>query len=145
MNIAKNLKYFFILPLVLTIISIAALFVWGLKPGIDLAGGSLLQVTYPDGRPTAEAVHKVVEELDLGEVRVQPSSESSYILRQRDLTTEEKTALLTALGTLGTVQEDQFNSVGPVIGEELRNKAWIAIVLVVTCTILFIAFAFRHV
>lgn len=145
MQISKNLKYFFILPVVLTGISLAALFMWGLKPGIDLAGGSLLQVTYPDGRPTAEAVHEVVGKLGLGEVRVQPSGTNSYILRQRDLTTEEKISLGKALGTLGSVKEDQFNSVGPIIGQELRNKAWIAIILVVTCIILFIAFAFRHV
>jgi preprotein translocase subunit SecF len=47
----KNLKYFFILPAVLTVLARLALFAWGLKPGIDLAGGSLLQVTYPAGPP----------------------------------------------------------------------------------------------
>ncbi len=145
MNITKNLKYFFILPAALTILSLTALFAWGLKPGIDLAGGSFLEVTYPDGRPTSEQVHEAVAPLQLGEVRVQPSSDNSYVLRQRDLTTDEKADLVEALGTLGAVQEDQFNSVGPIIGEELRNKAWIAIALVVTCTILFIAFAFRGV
>lgn len=145
MSITKNLKLFFILPVLLVVVSLAALFMWGLKPGIDLAGGSLLEVSYPGGRPTADAVHGVVDGLGLGEVRVQPSGDAGYILRQRDLTTEEKTALVTALSTLGSVEEDQFNSVGPIIGQELRNKAWIAIALIVISTILFIAFVFRHV
>jgi len=50
MQIAKNLTYFFILPALLSIAALGAIFAWSLHPGIDLAGGSLLQVTYPDGR-----------------------------------------------------------------------------------------------
>ena len=85
MNISKNLKYFFILPALLSIAAIAAIALWGLKPGIDLAGGSLLQVTYPNGRPAVEQVHTAVAPLNFGEVRVQPTGASGYILRQRDL------------------------------------------------------------
>ncbi len=49
------------------------------------------------------------------------------------------------LGTLGTVKEVQFNSVGPSIGEEIVQKSWWAIVFVSLSIIAFIAFAFRHV
>ncbi len=145
MDIAKNLKYFFIIPAVLTVLSLAALATWGLKPGIDLIGGSSLQVTYLAERPAQEAVRDVVETLGLGEVRVQPSGTQGYILRQRDLSTEERTTLVGALATLGEVREDQFTSIGPSLGAELLRKAWIAIALVVLCTVLFIAFAFRKV
>jgi preprotein translocase subunit SecF len=156
MNITKNLKYFFILPAVLTVLSLAALFTWGLKPGIDLVGGSLLQVEYPAGRPPVEAVRDAVSnaKIGLGEVRVQPSGEFGYILRQRDLSIEEKNALeqpLRALGMSaangggGEMEEVQFTSIGPSLGAELLRKAWIAIALVVLCIIAFIAFAFRGV
>jgi preprotein translocase subunit SecF len=145
MNITKYEKYFFILPGVFSLLAIIALGMWGLKPGIDLAGGSLLQVSYAQGRPAIGQVHTVVDKLGLGEVRVQPTGEQGYILRQRDLNNEEKNTLETALGTLGAVHEDQYNSVGPIIGSELVQKAWIAIVLVVASIIAFIAFAFRGV
>lgn len=145
MDFTRNLKYFFILPAVLTILSLAALASWGLKPGIDLAGGSLMQVTYLAGRPAPEAVRTAVESLGLGEVRVQPSGTEGYILRQRDLSVEERTVLSGALAGLGEVREDQFTSIGPSLGAELLRKAWIAIGLVVLCTVLFIAFAFRKV
>ena len=46
MQIAKNLKYFFILPGILSALALFALLAWGLKPGIDLSGGALLQVSY---------------------------------------------------------------------------------------------------
>jgi preprotein translocase subunit SecF len=134
----------FILPLIFSILSVIALFSWGLKPGIDLAGGSMLQVTY-DTRPTAAEVQVKVDTLGYGEVRVQPSNESDFILRQRELTNEEKIDLMDVLGTFGAVREVQFNSVGPSIGEEIMQKSWWAIVLVSLAIISFIAFAFRHV
>ncbi|HYF13075.1 MAG TPA: protein translocase subunit SecF, partial [Candidatus Paceibacterota bacterium] len=145
MDITKYEKYFFILPVVLSILAIIAIAMWGLKPGIDLAGGSLLQVTFPSGRPTVEQIHEVARPLNFGEVRAQPTGENGYILRQRDLTTEEKNSLEAALATLGEVREDQYTSVGPILGSELVRKAWIAIALVVISTIIFIAFAFRGV
>ena len=145
MDITKNFKYFFILPAVLTVLSLAAIFMWGLKPGIDLAGGSLLQVAYPAGRPPVEMVREATSKLGLGEVRVQPSGEFGYILRQRDLSIAEKDTLLQPLRNMGEMEEVQYTSIGPSLGAELMRKAWIAIVLVVLCIIAFIAFAFRGV
>jgi preprotein translocase subunit SecF len=142
---ARYQNLFFLLPGILIALSFAALALWGLRPGIDLIGGSLLQVAYPEGRPEVEAVETALDGLGYGEIRIQPSEQNDYILRQRELTPEEKSALMGRLGTVGAVQEVQFNSIGPSIGEELLRKAWIAIVLVVLAIIAFIAFAFRHV
>jgi len=145
LNIGKNLKYFFLLPALLSILALAALLMWGLRPGIDLAGGSLLQVTYPNGRPPVAEVQAVVDKLGLGEVRIQPTGTNDYILSQRDLSNQEKNQLEAVLGGFGQFQEDQFNSVGPVLGAELLDKGLISLGLVVICIILFIAFAFRKV
>ncbi len=145
MNISKNLKYFFILPGVLSLAAVITLGVWGLRPGIDLSGGSLMQVTYQGTRPPVQQVQKITEPLALGETRIQPANQTSYLIRTRALTNDEHTQVITVLGGLGSIKEDQFTTVGPTIGAELLQKAWIAIVLVVLCTILFIAFAFRGV
>ncbi len=145
MNITKYSKYFFIVPAALSILAIVAIMMWGLKPGIDLAGGSLLEVKYPAGRPSAEMVHTAVDKLGLGEVRVQPTGDTGYILRQRDLTDAERQTLLQPLRNMGEMEEVQFTSVGPSLGAELVQKAWIAIALVVASIIAFIAFAFRGV
>lgn len=141
----KYKYYFFILPALLSALSLAAIFVWGLKPGIDLIGGSFLEVSYGTERPTAEQVVAVSEAMGITDTRVQPTGEYGFILRQRDLTQDEHQTLLTSLGTLGSVKEEQFNSVGPTIGAELLQKAWIAIALVLVSIIIFIAFAFRGV
>lgn len=145
MDILRYQKYFFILPVALSLLAVVAIVVWGFKPGIDLVGGSLLEVAYPDGRPEAAEVRSATEGLGLGEVRVQPTDAQGFILRQRDLTNDERNILLQTLGGLGKVEERQFTSVGPALGAELLQKAWIAIAIIVVATILFIAFAFRHV
>lgn len=145
MQISKNLKYFFILPGALSLAAIIALAAWGLRPGIDLSGGSLLQVTYTQERPPASQMQALAVPLGIGEVRVQPADQHSYLIRTRALSAEEHESFSAALSGLGGMQEDQFTTVGPTIGAELLQKAWVAIVLVVLCTIAFIAFAFRGV
>ena len=145
MDLKKYQNYFFILPIILVVVSLAALFIFGLKPNIELSGGSLLQVHYVESRPEAEAVHEKIAPLDLGEVLVQPSGENDYILRQRALTQEEKISLDQALASFGPVEEERYTSIGPSIGKELVRKAWWAISLVVLSIIIYIAFAFRHV
>ena len=145
MNISKNLTYFFILPAVLSLAAVLMLALWGLKPGIDLVGGSLLEVTYASGRPAVADLQAATAPLTLGEVRIQPAGDASYIIRTKALSNTEEQSLAKALGVQQRGQVDKFTTVGPAIGAELLQKAWIAIVLVVLCTIVFIAFAFRGV
>lgn len=141
----KYQNYFFFIPVVSSLLAIAALLLWGLNTGIDLKGGSLLEVKYPDGRPDQAALQTKVNTLGFGEVRIQPSDTSEYVLRQRDLTNVEKNTLTEAVNSFGKAEEVQFNSVGPSIGAELMQKAWWAIVMITLLTIAFIAFAFRGV
>lgn len=143
-NIKQHQSILFIVPVVFSILSFVAIATWGLKPGIDIAGGSLLQVSV-EPKPEVSQIHEVTKGLELGEVRVQETDGDNFILRQRELTQDEKSKLMESLGTLGTVSEVQFNSVGPSIGEEIVRKSWWAIGLVSLAIIAFIAFAFRHV
>lgn len=143
-NIKQHQHYLFILPAFFSVLALIAIFTWGLKPGIDLAGGSMLQVSY-ETRPAIEDVHTKLKELNYGEIRVQVASENDFVLRQRELTGDEKAKLMEALNSFGAATEVQFTSIGPSIGKEIVEKSWWAIVLVSISIITFIAFAFRHV
>lgn len=146
----KHEKRLLLVPAVLSLLAVIMLLLWGLKPGIDLTGGSLLQVSYqttslPSIVQVQNAVAPVAASLNLGEVRVQPTGTNGYTLTERALTNSEKNALEQTLGTLGPIHEDEFTSVSPTIGQELLDKGLIALGLVAVCIILFIAFAFRKV
>lgn len=144
MHIKNNQGLLVALPVLSAMLSILAIALWGLKPGIDIAGGSMLQVQYEE-RPSVSAVHEALGGLSYGEIRVQESGDTDFILRQREMTGTEKQALMDALATVGAVEEVQFNSIGPSIGSELVRKAWWATGLVFLSIICYIAFAFRHV
>lgn len=146
MYIITHRKWFYSIPVLLVALSLAAVLVFGLRGGVDLTGGSLLEISYPEGRPSVEAIEAGIAGLNLGTVHVQATDDNGYLLRMRDINDAEKQGLLQAL-TLGerAVVTERFTSIGPTIGAELRSKAWIAITLVLIAIIAYIAFAFRKV
>jgi len=143
----KHRKIFYIISGILVAISLAAFIIWGLNLAIDFTGGSLLEVEYlPAGeaseqvRPSVEIVKEAVGGLGLGNISVQPFGEKGLLLRTRDLTEEEHQVLLQSLGD---ATQKRFDSIGPIIGQELARKAWTAIFLVILMIVIFIAWAFR--
>lgn len=147
MFIVKNRKIFYSLSVVLVVISIISLFVWGLNVGIDFKGGSILEVSYPSGRPDIEAVKTDLAKLNFGELSVRTTGESGLIFKMKSLTEVERLSLLKTLSKNGSVklEEKRFDSIGPILGKEAVYKSFVAIALVMLCIVLFIAFAFRKV
>jgi preprotein translocase subunit SecF len=79
-------------------------------------------------------------------VRVQATGENNYLLRTRAISDADKQTLMQALTVSGNQpKEEQFTTIGPTIGKELRTKAWYAMALVLLAIIAYIAFAFRKV
>jgi len=147
MWIVKHRKVFYTLSIIITIVSIAALLVWGLKFGIDFKGGSLLEVEYANGAPAQADVIEVLEEAGIEGVSVRPTGESGYIIRTPFLSQDEydQVKVVLAHGGQWPFEEKRFDSIGPVIGEELQTKSVWAIVAVLVAIALFIMFAFRKV
>ena len=58
MFIIKYKKIFIGISVTLVLFSIASLFVFGLKVGIDFKGGAITEVKYSTTRPTQEALNK---------------------------------------------------------------------------------------
>ncbi|MEX0918801.1 MAG: protein translocase subunit SecF [Candidatus Paceibacterota bacterium] len=147
MFIIKYRKIFFALSGLLVIGSLLAVGIFGLNLGIDFTGGSILEVTYEAGRPELPLIRDSLADLDLGQAGIQLSGDQSVIIRLRDITSDEKSALDEVLTFNGefTFTEDRYSAIGPSLGSELASKGLIAIALVVSLIILFIAFAFRGV
>jgi len=147
MFIVKNRKFFFIFSTILIIGSFVAIFIYGLNFGIDFKGGSLLEVSYTQSRPSMESIKEGLGTQNLGVYVLTPSGEKNYILKTRELSADEKVSVL---GTFSQefsnqAKEERFNSIGPVVGNELKNKAFVAISVVILCIVLFITYAFRKV
>lgn len=118
----------------------------GLNFGIDFTGGSLTEVTY-NNAPDKTLLESGIVELGFGGVSVRESDiedgKSGYLIRTRDLSDEERGVLeetVLAVGDGGEIT--RFTSIGPVIGQELKDKAGWAIGAVAAIIILYVAFAF---
>lgn len=126
--------------------AVATVLTLGLKPSIDFTGGSLTEVRYPT-LPEKEEVETAVVALQLGNVSVRHASSEvgqGYLVSTRDLHEEERMRLATTLTNLREGGEiTRFTSIGPVIGQELKDKAVWAIGAVLFLTICYVAFAFR--
>lgn len=148
MFIVRYRKIFFIISGLLFAASFFSFFTKGLNFGIDFKGGSIVEVEYAAGRPDISALKDSVAPLGLSE-RIQEAGEKGVLVRTHalDEAKGEHTALLQALSLNGTAEavETRQSSIGPVIGKELRDRAWVAILAVILGIVLFIAFVFRKV
>lgn len=147
MWIIKNRVKFYIFSGLLLGLSILSLAIWGVKPGVDFSGGSVLEVNFTENNPGKTVVVEKIDslKLDLGDYSVRETGDSGYIVRLKSIDEAEKGQIVGSLETLGKMEEKRFNTIGPVLGAELRNKAIMSFVLVLILITLFIAYAFRHV
>lgn len=146
MWVVNNRKIFYAFSGILVIASIVSLFVWGLKPGIDFTGGTLVEVSYDNGRPEQSTVVSAVSAIDPA-ASVRPSGTNEYIVRMKPVDQIEKAVVMNALSLNGTASTTikAFDSIGPVLGAEALRKAYVSIILVILGIVLFITFAFRKV
>ncbi len=148
MFIVNHRKFFYALSAILVAGSLVALAVWGLKPGIDFKGGSIVEVDYATStRPATTAIQPGLNALNLGEYSLLPAGATGFILRTPELMPDAHTAVLSVLDEGGKVSmtEKEFDSVGPTLGRETLQKSWISVVMVLAAIVLFITFAFRKV
>ncbi len=156
MQIVKYRKIYFSISAALLIASALSLGFWGLKLGIDFTGGSLMEVEFLGERPNNQEVQKKLADLDLGQINLQPTEEKGLIVRLKDIDEDTHQIVLQKLrefDSLGEsnsqinsqVSEKRFESIGPLIGNELKEKALWAIGLALIAIILYIAWSFRKI
>ncbi len=137
----KYRKFYYGFSLILFLGSLFAVVVLGINPGIEFAGGSVLEVKYEEERPQTSEVESVLREGGFTEVSVQPFGESSFLIRTE--AADEETHR-TILGKLEGAKEVQFESIGPAVGEELRNMSFLAIIVASLLVVAYIAVSFRE-
>lgn len=144
MFIIKHSKLFFGISALLVAASFVLIGTKGLPLSIDFTGGSILEVTYTNERPTRDVVEAAVGAV-VPNASVTLTGERGIIVRTPFLEDTDREEVLTALEVDGALfTEDRFSSIGPSIGEELKRKAFVAIGLVVVVIIVYVAFAFRR-
>ena len=143
MTILRYSKFFRTLSAVLVVLSLAAIATFGLDLGIEFTGGSILEVAYEKERPSLEATREELLDLDIGLVSTQPVGDKGFLFRMKDLSEEKHQEVLLTLGS--EAQELRFESIGPVIGEELKGRAGLLLALALFSIVVYVMFAFRRI
>jgi len=154
-SIIGKRKIWLTLSTVLVLASIVSISLYGLKLGIDFTGGSLIEFEFFVNRPTNQQVNDVLAPLGLTNIVTQPIGDKGMIIRSKDIdekthqqvikTLQEKFLPAGATSDTKVLEEKQFNSIGPTVGQELKQKSIWAIIIVMIAIIAYIAWAFRKV
>jgi preprotein translocase subunit SecF len=141
----KNL--YFIISLVLIIPGVISLFLYGLNLSIDFTGGSRMSLVYekvPD-QATLDTVRKEITEENIKVATIQ-RSQSTVIVRTSPINDTQNRKITTELQkSTGNFKQEEFETVGPVIGQETALNALKSIVLASALIVLYLAWSFRKV
>jgi preprotein translocase subunit SecF len=146
MFIITHRNIFFALTSAIALVAIASVAFFGLSLGIDFTGGTLVELQYDGTRPDALSLTSALSDAGYEGFSLREAGADGYIMRAANITDEQREMLETVFSHQGgTAHVERLTEIGPTIGVELRNKAILAISLVLLAILFFIAFAFRKV
>lgn len=158
MNIIGKKYWYFLFSGLIIIPGVISLFLFGLRLSIDFTGGTLLELkvkSSTSAEATAdkeklkvekEEIKRIVDEQGIEVGSIQVSGENTYLLRMKPIEQEQNEKIKKSLGDkFGQIEELRFETVGPVIGKELTQKALWAIGIASAAIVLYISWAFRKV
>jgi preprotein translocase subunit SecF len=145
-NFIKLRKFSYVISGILVIATLFGLFFFGLKPGIDFVGGSLMELGFNENEISIEKSKEILSAFEIGEPVISQSGNSSLIIRMKDIGEGEYQEIIKKFKeNFSEVEEKRFESIGPTIGQELKRKSIWAIILVVLGIAIYLAWVFRKV
>ncbi len=137
MHLMRHKVVFFILSGLVILPGLFFLLGGGLKLGIDFTGGTRVEYRFSSG----------VDESALKKYgQVIPTNNNTYIIETKPLSSQQLTSFeMQVIRQFPRAALISDESIGPVIGSELEQKALIALLLASAMIILYITFAFRKV
>lgn len=148
-NIIKRRRLFFTISTLLIVFSAGVLLFNTISRGrpmnfgIDFTGGSLINVRF-NSQISVDKVREVLREHKLGEATIQKSGEKDIFIRTEPLETETRQKIVAELSEkFGGAELLEADTIGPVIGAELRTQAVLALLLASLGIVIYVAFRFE--
>jgi preprotein translocase subunit SecF len=146
MFVINNRNIFFAISGLLVAASIVVVAIFGLRPSVDFTGGSIIEVRFASTTPDIASIDAALTAAGFENSLVRATDQGGLSIRTRALEEGDSARIVSAISSVaGSTTIDRLSSVGPTVGEELRRKTAIAIILVVLMMILYIAYTFRKV
>lgn len=139
----KHSRRWLLITVVAIVVSLAGVGVRGLNLGIEFTGGRLLEVS--TAQPiTPDQARVAVAEAGYPNAVVQASGTDDITVRTATVSDDEAEKIRESISRIGGGTELVRNeNIGPSLGDELRNKALIALGVALLAQLLYLAARFR--
>ncbi len=136
----------FFFSIALTLAALVAVVVFGLNLGVDFKGGSVLELEFTKERPPISDIQRVLPDASVKDISLSSVGDKGLMLKMGDISEEQHQAVLGRLKDKfpdDEFSEKRFDSIGPVIGSELKSKSINAIIILLMAITIYIAIVFR--
>lgn len=144
-NFIEKSKYAYIFSIILTVLSVLALAVWGLKYSIDFTGGTLMEVRFANEVQKQDVVDLLADQ-NLGSLTLQASGNNAMLIRYAS---EDDTVNETVWNKIHEKYQDaqqlRVDFINSTVSKELKKKSFNAIGFAIAVIMAYIAWAFRKV
>lgn len=111
--------------------------------GVDFTGGTTLHLRFDNLVPLAE-IRTILTKYGKGESVIQRTEGNDVIINTDPLSTDERAQIMTDIQTkYPTVILLEADTIGPVVGKELRSQAFWALLLATAGILIYVAFRFE--
>ena len=120
-----------------------------LNYGIDFTGGTLIELKFDKTNEEQipllrDAINTSVAENTVNQITI--TDKGTYIIQGKDLSSEQYDKVKAAIKEkIGNFEEVKFTTIGPKIGETLKQRAFTALVVAMVMIVIYITYAFRKV
>ncbi|HIP49915.1 MAG TPA: protein translocase subunit SecF [Candidatus Pacebacteria bacterium] len=150
LKIVEKRKYTYILSAVLVGLSVFSIAMWGIKPGIDFVGGTLMEFSISDDKEVTRDIicEKIEAQCDDSFTVLGSHGDhgKSVIIKYRQSDEEFNQKVITAvIGIDENAVQLKADFIGATVSKQLKSNATKAIIFAIIAILLYIAWAFRKV
>jgi preprotein translocase subunit SecF len=147
-NFMGKSKFAFSISILLILISFIILAVKGLNYGVDFAGGTIVQVKYENAAPIDKMREQLKsEEIFNGASITEFGSPDEVVIRMKtstaSVTKDIGDVTREILKGTGNFEVRRVDIVGPKVGDELKEKGVMSLVLAILGILVYVAFRFE--
>lgn len=147
MKIAQNYKIWFSISLAVMILGLVMGLASGVNLGIDFTGGTLMQFNIGQDF-TVDEIKEITSEFELDADIVHAGFEKQEVIikTKKDLSNQQRMEIFDTFKAKYNLADTDFRQAqqfGPAMGTEIRNKAFISILLASVGMLLYISYRFQ--
>ncbi len=142
-DLLKHTRTYLGITAAVLVLAVLGMLVRGFNFGVEFTGGRVVEFATSQDVSVADA-RSAVEEAGFPTAVVQETNGENIAVRTTDISEQEVAEIRTALAAQGgevTVASNEL--IGPTLGDELRTKALIALVIALLAQLAYLAFRFR--